>query len=275
MSNKVSKIETRNKSLHFKEVLGFLPFCKKAVTMTGLTAIDVRHLSGAGKFGVNTFITNYETMDKHWTKDVSTPSEFIEKWNGLLKNLLNSESDKRKTLFKDIFKSSLIDDAGDENDLVLADACCPYRTDIARWAGSDTTLNAIAVDGIIGINTNLLRCSLKGDSSSFEHGGVKHIMKGSYCNDEEKYDMIWRMHIIANDVEEASNKRLTTVLMLNYWDDPRSKMGYIFLEKLDEQLDKLKNRSIAGICFFINDTNTKELNNDRHNDRHNANRIRS
>ena len=97
-----------NKSACFREVLGFLPFCHKAVTMTGLTAIDARQLAEAGKFGRETFITNYDTMLPSWNKGISVQSEFKRKWNDVMKGILDSDSRNRKILFKDIFKSSLV-----------------------------------------------------------------------------------------------------------------------------------------------------------------------
>ena len=228
MSDKTRDIG--NKSSCFREMLGFLPFCHKAVTMTGLTAIDARQLAEAGKFGRETFITNYDTMLPSWSKGIRTQSEFRRKWNDVMKGILDSDSHSRKILFKNIFKSSLVDDAGHGNELVLADACCPYRMDIAKWMGSDSTLDAMVKDGIIGVNTNLMRSSIDGDSSPFSHG-VRFLMRGCYSNDEEKYGILRKMHIIAHDIESSAGGLLTTVAMLNYWDDPRSKMAYIFFRK--------------------------------------------
>jgi hypothetical protein len=228
MGDKTRDIE--NKSIYFREVLGFLPFCHKAVTMTGQTAIDARQLAEAGKFGRETFITNYDTMLPSWSKGITTQVEFRRKWNGVMEGILGSGEDSRRMLFKDIFKSSLVEDAGHGNELVLADACCPYHMGIARWMGSGDTLEAIVKDGIIGVNTNLMKASLDGDSSPFSHG-VKFLMRGCYSNDEEKYGILRKMHIIANDVENSAGGLLTTVAMLNYWDDPRSKMAYIFFRK--------------------------------------------
>lgn len=228
MGDKTRDIE--NKSVYFREVLGFLPFCQKAVTMTGQTAIDARQLAEAGKFGRETFITNYDTMLPSWSKGITTQVEFRRKWNGVMEGILGSGEERRRMLFKDIFKSSLVEDAGYGNELVLADACRPYHRRIAQWMGSDSTLDAMVKDGIIGVNTNLMLTSLDGDSSPFSHG-VKFLMRGCYSNDEERYDMLRKMHVIANDIENAAGGRLTTVAMLNYWDDARSKMAYIFFRK--------------------------------------------
>ena len=72
--------------------------------------------------------------------------------------------------------------------------------------------------------------TIDGDSSPFSHG-VRFLMRGCYSNDEEKYGMLRKMHIIAHDIESSARGLLTTVAMLNYWDDPRSKMAYIFFRK--------------------------------------------
>ena len=92
MGDKTRDIE--NKSIYFHEVLGFIPFCSKAVTMTGLTAVDARQLAEEGTFGRGTFITNYDTMLESWSKGITTQVEFRREWNDLMEGILGSGEDR-------------------------------------------------------------------------------------------------------------------------------------------------------------------------------------
>lgn len=223
--------KTRKKSESFSKLTNYFPYCDNVVMMTATSARDLEELHRIGKIGKGTRIVNYENLSSsHWNNGITGEQEFMEKWTDRMREIFGSDSKRRKTLFKDVFKSSLVKDAGRKNELVLIDSCKKWSDDIARWVGGDDTVDSIVEDGIIGLNIVMSRTRIEGDSRPFNHN-VCIVPNDGYRSQNEEYSATRSMYIIANAVENASGGRLETVAMMNYWDDARSPMAYIVFRK--------------------------------------------
>ena len=226
----------RNKKQCFMEAVECLPKCNNAVMMTGLTAIDAEALMESGKFGRNTRIVNYEKLNHpNWTVGIESQDDFEKAWNGRMDAI--GVSKKRKILFKDILKSNLAEDTGCKHDLILVDACCSYNPTVAKWICSDDTLNSLRENSVIGINVNLMMGRIEGDSRAFMNSDYVLKMNGDYPDEEERYKNLRKMHIIANEILSLSKGRLALTMMMNYWDNPCSKMAYFFFKRINTWLD--------------------------------------
>ena len=223
-----------NKRKYFSELMKFMPYCSSAVMITGVFANDAEDLFLCRKFDNETSILNFEHLKSNkWTEGITGQNDFLEKWNSRMEQIFGSKSSRRTTKFMDIFDSELKNEAGTNNELVLIDSCNKWDEKIADWIGKEETLDAIVEDGVLGLNVLMARTKIEGDSSAFSHP-VSIIRNDNYSNENDEYEAIRNMYIIANAIEKKSNNHLRTIAMANYWDSKSSPMAYILFKKTSE-----------------------------------------